>query len=79
MSPFDRIAQLTAQLADAREQAARDSATIARLSHAKDVLGGVVATLEASDPADCSDESEWISGMRRMARQALAKTEGVTA
>ena len=34
MSPLDRIAQLTAQLADAREQAARDSATIARL-HAR--------------------------------------------
>ena len=32
MSPLDRIAQLTAQLADAREQAARDSATIARLT-----------------------------------------------
>lgn len=38
MSPLDRIAQLTAQLADAREQASRDSATIARLASERAAL-----------------------------------------
>ena len=83
MSPLDRIAQLTAQLADAREQAARDSATISRLAAAHDELANQVnrwdAMLEHAERLEDTGMAYSCRNAIHNARQALAKTEGVTA
>lgn len=117
MSPLGRIAQLTAQLADAREQAARDSATIARLATERDLYvkcvnesesvterGNLVgeihalrsrsgdllavlrnqinrweAMLEHAERLEDTGMAYSCRNALHNARQALAKTEGVTA
>lgn len=117
MIPLDRIAQLTAQLADAREQAARDSATIARLAGERDLyvkcvnesesvtergnLVGEIQSLRSKSDKLLDELANQVNRWEAMlehaerledtgmayscrnalhhARQALAKTEGVTA
>ena len=86
MSPLDRIAQLTSQLADARDQAARDSATIARLASDKAKLRGCLSSLLLRIDS-MRLRSDWLPGenLQRLAESiasgkiALAQTEGVTA
>lgn len=76
MSLFDRIAQLTAQLQDAREQAARDSATIARLHARNEELDGLLTAavfrMELEHEAGSTVLRAWIPD----ARAAIARNEG---
>lgn len=87
MSPLYRIAQLTSQLADAREQAARDSATIARL-HARnedlvELLNAILlweeADMRRTPPPKGSMAAHFLPAFCRNARAAIARNEGVTA
>ena len=79
MSPLDRIAQLTAQLADAREQSARDSATIARL-HARnedlvELLNAILlweeADMRRTPPPKGSMAAHFLPAFCKNARKAL--------
>ena len=79
MSPSDRIARLNRQFADAREQAARDSATIARL-HARneeltELLNTIVLWIEAdmrrTPPPKGSMAAHFLPAFCKNARKAL--------
>ncbi len=79
MSPSDRIARLNRQFADAREQAARDSATIARL-HARneeltELLNAIVLWIEAdmrrTPPPKGSMAAHFLPAFCKNARKAL--------
>ena len=79
MSLLDRIAQLTAQLADAREQAARDSATIARLNARNEELVELLnaillweeADMRRTPPPKGSMAAHFLPAFCKNARKAL--------
>jgi len=79
MSPSDRIGRLNRQFADAREQAARDSATIARL-HARneeltELLNAIVLWIDAdmrpTPPPKGSMAAHFLPAFCKNARKAL--------
>ena len=73
MSPLDRIAQLTSQLADAREQAAAFKAELANQVNRWEAM------LEHAERLEDTGMAYSCRNALHHARQALAKTEGVTA